>query len=142
MCSECRIYVIGTVRFNYICLLLRRTCVHVFCSKPSQGKEGTIHKVLPAPTPQTSQHHWDEAKPGTHRWKPASVHLQKQAAGWQHGWPSIAEDGPACNSLAPAPPFAGTVASPTLRLPPACMFGNSNPTLVPENGNPGKKPPW
>ena len=117
---------------------LCRICIHVFCSKPSQGKEGTIHEVLPAPTPQASQHHWDEAKPSTHQWKPVSVHLHKQAAGWQHSWPSIAEDGPACSSLAPAPPFAGSAPMLTPRPPPACTFRHSGPTLVPGHGNPGE----
>lgn len=30
----------------------------VFCSNPGQGKAERVHTVLPAPTPQASQHHW------------------------------------------------------------------------------------
>lgn len=59
-------------------------------------------RTLPVLTPQASQHHhWDEAKPSTHRWKPARVHLHKQAA----GWPSVEEDGQAGSHLSPAPPL-------------------------------------
>lgn len=85
-----------------------------FCAKPRQGKEGTIHKVLPAPTLQASQHHWDEPRPSPHQWKPVGVHLQAQAAAWQYSWLSTAEDdGPACNSFAPAPLSAESVPVPT-----------------------------
>lgn len=61
------------------------------CSKPSQGKQGTVHKVLPAHTHQASQRHWDEAKPSTHQWKPVCVHVHKQAGSWQHSWPSLGQ---------------------------------------------------
>lgn len=50
----------------------------VFYSNPSQGKAERVHTVLPAPTPQASQHHWDGAKLRTHQWKPESMHLN----GW------------------------------------------------------------
>ena len=95
--------------------------------------------TLPALTPQAHQHHWDEVQPSTRQWKPVSVGLHQQAAGWQRGWPPVAKDGPACSSLASAPPFSGGTPVPTLRPRPARMFGHGGPPSAPGHGNPREK---
>lgn len=92
---------------------------------------GIAHKVLPVHTCQASQHHWDEAKPSTHQWKPVSVQVHKLVAG-----STAAVTRTAFSSLALALPLAGS----TMRSPPACMLEHSSPILVSGNSKLGEKP--
>lgn len=73
---------------TYVCLYRG----HALMLQTQPGQTGNSPQG-PASTHahQASQHHWDEAKPSTHQWKPVRVHVHKQAGDWQHSWPSLGQ---------------------------------------------------